>query len=584
MRAKHRSPSDGERKPGAWPVLALAVGLMLASVPTSGSAQGTRNRGARDPGAHDQGAPDQGGRVIRHLPAGTGAGAVGLVPGGVDVEATGPAAFYADDDGKLYLLDQVNGRILGLDRAEPGRTPDAVRLPETLAPSDLVAMRNRLYVWDGRPYALEREAANGAAGQASTAAPKLEARAVSDADDVARSAFAQMGSQTPASDGEALAAAGRSLSLRELDMPVRQVLSSRTLGRVNADILPQKDGRSAIVELRPESDPLDARRIVVRVTDKLGLVEVLDVDSQGRVFVFTENVPAKADHSPAIFVARFSGKGRLDAVFDLPVTPEQLSTRRFVTISPEGKVLFLRSDASGVSIIELSSRRPRKDVLEPTKQLAATGGGTATADDPGYVTAVRAKSRAGVIQIGLAFEGLKWQVRPTNYGADPDKACVGFDGRVRRPSYLQGKVNQEVRGVPYCWGCFGSLVQFQRRIEAGALAGNWCTRENPRADTVGVDCSAFVSAAWGLQRQYTTADIPSITRRLDNPWDLRPGDALNKPGSHVMLFVQFTPDRKAEVLEASTGGCNGRVCRNIYPLSVLLARGYVPVRYPLLTD
>src|SRR5437660_384176 len=64
----------------------------------------------------------------------------------------------------------------------------------------------------------------------------------------------------------------------------------------------------------------------------------------------------------------------------------------------------------------------------------------------------------------------------------------------------------------------------------------------------------------------------------------RPGDALNKPGSHVMLFLRFTPDRKAEVMESSTGGCNGRVCRNVYPLAALLARGYQPVRYKALAD
>jgi hypothetical protein len=60
---------------------------------------------------------------------------------------------------------------------------------------------------------------------------------------------------------------------------------------------------------------------------------------------------------------------------------------------------------------------------------------------------------------------------------------------------------------------------------------------------------------------------------------LLPGDALNKPGSHVMMFLRFTPDKKVEVMESSTGGCNGKVCRNIYPLASLLARGYDPVRY-----
>ena len=46
-----------------------------------------------------------------------------------------------------------------------------------------------------------------------------------------------------------------------------------------------------------------------------------------------------------------------------------------------------------------------------------------------------------------------------------------------------------------------------------------------------------------------------------------------------MLFLRFTPDRKAEVMESSTGGCNGRVCRNVYPLGALLERGYAPVRF-----
>ena len=73
--------------------------------------------------------------------------------------------------------------------------------------------------------------------------------------------------------------------------------------------------------------------------------------------------------------------------------------------------------------------------------------------------------------------------------------------------------------------------------------------------------------------------IPGIVYFTCNRWDLRPGDALNKPGSHVMLFLRFTRDRKAEVMEASPGACNGRVCRNIYPLASLLARGYQPVRF-----
>jgi hypothetical protein len=183
-----------------------------------------------------------------------------------------------------------------------------------------------------------------------------------------------------------------------------------------------------------------------------------------------------------------------------------------------------------------------------------------------------------VVDTAYAFEGIRWNVTQSAYGRDPDTACTGFN-RVRRPGYMHGKLGQEVRGIPYCWGCHGALHQIRAKIQGGMMAGNVCTRNAPRRDVIGVDCSAFVSAAWGLATHFTTMAIPSITKRLDSPWDLLPGDAFNRPGSHVMLFMRFTPDRKAEVIESSPGACNGRVCRNVYPLASVLARGYAPVRF-----
>jgi hypothetical protein len=52
----------------------------------------------------------------------------------------------------------------------------------------------------------------------------------------------------------------------------------------------------------------------------------------------------------------------------------------------------------------------------------------------------------------------------------------------------------------------------------------------------------------------------------------------------VMLFLRFTPDKMAEVMESSPGACNGRVCRNVYPLAALLARGFQPVRFRALEN
>jgi hypothetical protein len=246
-------------------------------------------------------------------------------------------------------------------------------------------------------------------------------------------------------------------------------------------------------------------------------------------------------------------------------------------------VYFLRTQSGVVDVLGVGFRKIANGKvidIRPTPVVSAPR--TQTAKGP--ISAVRPLTRQRTIETAFAFESIQWKLTAPAYGRDPDTACTGFNGRVRRPTYLHHKLGQEVRGIPYCWGCMGSLEQIRAKIERGVLAGNICTHNNPRTDVTGVDCSAFVSAAWGLSTQYTTSAIPSIATRLSNPWDLSPGDALNKPGSHVMLFLRFTPDRKAEVMEASPGACNGRVCRNVYPLASLLARGYAPVRYRALIN
>jgi hypothetical protein len=224
-----------------------------------------------------------------------------------------------------------------------------------------------------------------------------------------------------------------------------------------------------------------------------------------------------------------------------------------------------------LKVIDLGGHRPDYTAL-------------ALSNPKGVSMAVGPLTRQRIIQTAYGFEGVRWRLAQSNYGPERDQICSGFQGRIRRPMYLIGKLGQEVQSVPYCWGCQGSLPQFVAKVERGALAGNVCTKNNVRADVVGVDCSSFVSATWGLSTHFTTAVIPSIAGRLSNPWDLQPGDALDKPGSHVVLFLGFTPDRKAEVMEASPGACRGRVCRNIYPLASLLARGFIPVRYRALVN
>ena len=515
--------------------------------------------------------------VVRQFSAGATATTVGIAPASEDVELTGPQALTSDADGNLFVLDQINGRILRFNPKQPSDSePGVLKMPADVQPNDLIVRKSDILVWDGAIRTLKAGDAQSTRGIGGDVVQLEEVVTRGTDDPIAVSAFAQMGSQAPGSAAELLDQNTRAAVIKKTRQPDRQYIASRGKGSVTADVIPSgKNDSSVRIEVQTMDTQETIAQLSLRVPHKLGTVEFLEIDNNDRFYVLGEDVP-DTSQQPSTFVARYAPSGALEGVYELPLENTPV-TRRFVTVSGTGDVYFLRTNLVGVDVVAVGFR-PLKNASVIDRRLPRTPRTFINTIFDTIAAAVRPASRQQAIETAFAFEGLQWRLTPSNYGGDPDMACSGFS-RIRRPWYLQGKVNQEVRGVPYCWGCHGSLANFRQRIEAGTKAGNVCTHDTPRADVAGVDCSGFVSAAWGLSVHYTTAAIPSIAKALDNPWDLKPGDALNKPGSHVMLFLRFTPDRKAEVMEASTGGCNGRVCRNVYPLASLLQRGYVPVRF-----
>jgi hypothetical protein len=520
--------------------------------------------------------------VVRSFVGGSTASMVGIVPASEDVELAGPQALTADAQGNLFVLDQINGRILQFDPKQPNSDPDVLKMPKNVRPTDLVIHNDDIMVWDSGVRTLKAVPGQSSRGLGGDEVQLEEVSSRGADDQVAVSAFAQMGSQAPGSAADLIDQNTRAAVIKTTRQPERQYVASRSKGSVIADIIPNKGSASVRIEIQTMVTNETIGQLGLRVRNQLGTVQFLEIDNSDRFYVLAEDIPASGKNA-STFVARYAANGRLEGIYELPLENTPL-TRRFVTVSGDGDVYFLRTKPDGIEVVGVGFRpladsstidvRPSRTAAAPVARPEIKFNATA---------AVRPSNRQQAIATAFAFEGVQWKLTQANYGNDPDSQCSGFN-RIRRPWYLQGKVNQEVRGVPYCWGCHGSLANFRQRIETGTLAGNVCTRNAPRPDVAGVDCSAFVSAAWGLSIHYTTAAIPAIAAPVANPWEMRPGDALNKPGSHVMLFLRFTPDRKAEVMESSTGGCNGRVCRNVYPLASLLARGYVPVRFRAFAD
>ena len=80
--------------------------------------------------------------VVRQFSAGSTGTTVGIAAAGEDVELTGPQALTSDAQGNLFVLDQINGRILRFNPKQPAGDPGILKMPADVQPNDLVVCKS----------------------------------------------------------------------------------------------------------------------------------------------------------------------------------------------------------------------------------------------------------------------------------------------------------------------------------------------------------------------------------------------------------------------------------------------------------
>lgn len=115
-------------------------------------------------------------------------------------------------------------------------------------------------------------------------------------------------------------------------------------------------------------------------------------------------------------------------------------------------------------------------------------------------------------------------------------------------------------GLPYDWGGWSTVDEFDADIAAGLGAGSHSS-DGSLACTTGVDCSGYVSLLWETPWKYGTSTLPDISDAIDAR-DMWPGDVYNDAGSHVIMWVGKDTAGDAVITESS-GTCNGVCGRSV---------------------
>jgi len=200
-------------------------------------------------------------------------------------------------------------------------------------------------------------------------------------------------------------------------------------------------------------------------------------------------------------------------------------------------------------------------------------------------------TRAETVAMAAAFANYPWQPTGQNvrHGADDAGITVHTPDRsTGNPDLWQP--GQPSTGVPYKWGGFDTLESFARGVRAGKAAGDLYNAEKRRlggkavsGSAVGLDCSGFISRCWRLTEKQSTSSLAGLCVKLPTLGELRPGDALNQAGGHVVLFVKWLDDTQTRFLcyEAEPFS---RVRASERNAQEMIAAGYAPIRYRRMAD
>lgn len=133
-------------------------------------------------------------------------------------------------------------------------------------------------------------------------------------------------------------------------------------------------------------------------------------------------------------------------------------------------------------------------------------------------------------------------------------------------------------GLPYDWGGYMSLDEFDAEIAAGYGAGShsW---HGSLSCTAGVDCSGYVSMVWASSH-VSTSTLYTVADEIS--WsELERADAINDAGSHVVLFTHLG-EGDWPVWWESSGGADKVHINNSSGWSYI--DGYVPNRFEDIED
>ena len=289
----------------------------------------------------------------------------------------------------------------------------------------------------------------------------------------------------------------------------------------------------------------------INYPSNLACADLIGIDKNGNIFIVVEkyiyDIPLKVKRDVIVL----SELGKILSTLELP-SIKYLYTLKDLQIDADGNLYHLITFPDKLQIVKWQNltnsisatlKYPKEYNQEinfndfvPIKEKSL--------DETSIPKIVSGVSRTEALRIAETYVLHQYQCNNSNLAVTP---VTGPDGDVvQTPGWLVVGMNAR---VPYQWGGFSTLTQFDAGLASGRYAGDINTA-GVSSYAEGVDCSGFVSRCWQLSYHASTSYMPNITTQYNSWDDLKPGDAIHKVG-HVRLFVERNLNGSFKVVEAA---------------------------------
>ncbi|MDZ7796618.1 MAG: T9SS type A sorting domain-containing protein [Candidatus Marinimicrobia bacterium] len=319
------------------------------------------------------------------------------------------------------------------------------------------------------------------------------------------------------------------------------------------------------------------KSLTLRV-EEVGSVDYIGSTPDGGHYIYAESITRHVPLAVDRFVYLMDMNGDIRGKITLPPQKYTYSFREF-DLDAQGRLYHMHSAKDGIHIIRWEYDA---DLSGNVAEYPATfqevyhfndfiESGPETSQPLLSKTANSPVTRTEALETGDEYVQHVWTATSDN---------IGTTSTITTPEWIQVGENQR---IPYKWGGWSTVAQFDDGIAAGKYAGDINTSTVDWGNSVGADCSGFVSVCWNTSQKYGTSTIHNCSSQLSSFNDLLPADATNNAGSHIRMVVEWTTDGKLVQIEETSSGNPGWAAR-YYTWLLSDITNYVPIRYDLIQE